>query len=80
MIDIFKLILQIAIMYVPRAIKKAEDREYVQKLLDAALSHYQGTALDPAEVRRASADLDAELEKKWRARFGSSGTRPPGGA
>jgi len=80
MIDIFKLILQIAIMYVPRAIKKAEDREYVQKLLDAALSHYQRTALDPAEVRRASAELDAELEKKWRERFGSSGARPPGGA
>ena len=75
MIDVFKLILQLAIMYVPRAIKKAEDREYVKKLLDAALSHYQGTALDPAEVRRAAADLDAELEKKWRERYGASGNR-----
>lgn len=80
MIDIFKLILQIAIMYVPRAIKKAEDREYVKKLLDAALSHYQGTALDPAEIRRAAADLDPELERKWQERYGRSGVPPSGGA
>jgi len=78
MIDIFQLILKVALLYIPRAIKKAEDREYVQKLISEALRHYEGRALDPATTRQASKDLDPVLEEKWRERWGS-GSSPAGG-
>jgi hypothetical protein len=73
MIDVFAVLLKIALLWMPRVIKSREDQDYVKKLIEAALAHYQQSTLDPVSVRRASANLDEELEKKWRERFGSAG-------